>query len=166
MQNFRFRMLSGLLLLLPLLLGSNGMAEEKKVNKKDVCAQAHPEQLCNSGNTCGSATNPCTVDVKRTANSTAATADVTTPKGNALFCVAPGTTVTWRTTAKNTGFVVDFPSSPFDTPGAIIGGSDRSVNTEAKQAGCYNYTAGACVSGVIQGMCRDSSATMIVTGSK
>ncbi len=35
------------------------------------------------------------------------TASISAPKSNALFCVKAGTTVTWKSTSKNIGFVVD-----------------------------------------------------------
>jgi hypothetical protein len=63
--------------------------------------------------------------------------------------------------------VVDIggPSSPFDPAGAIIGGSDREVSVTAKTPGCYKYSAGACVSGAIYGMCGTATAEIIVTGN-
>jgi plastocyanin len=76
--------------------------------------------------------------------------------------VKAGTQVTWKSDTKHQGFVVDFgPNSPFDTPD-IIGGSDRSVTTTAKTPGCYRYSAGACLSGAIYGMCGNSNAEVVV----
>jgi plastocyanin len=104
--------------------------------------------------------------VKRTANAASATADIQNAKANALFCVKAGTTVQWKSTGKNIGFVVDMGSaSPFDPAGAIIGGSDRSVTVVAKKTGCYRYSAGACMSGAIYGMCGTGYAKLIVVGS-
>jgi plastocyanin len=81
--------------------------------------------------------------------------------------VATGTKVTWKSTAKNIGFVVDIgETSPFEPAGAIIGGSDRAVTVVAKTPGCYKYSAGACMSGAIYGMCKDTSAELIVVGGK
>jgi hypothetical protein len=75
--------------------------------------------------------------------------------------------VTWKSTAKNVGFIVDPGTpSPFEPVGAIIGGSDRSVNVVARIPGCYKYSAGACMSGAIYGMCKETSAEIIVTGGK
>jgi hypothetical protein len=66
--------------------------------------------------------------------------------------------------SKNVGFVVDFgPSSPFEQ-GTIIGGSDRQVSAVAKNPGCHKFSAGACVSGAIYGMCGQTNAEIIVTG--
>jgi hypothetical protein len=55
-------------------------------------------------------------------------------------------------------------SAPFDEGGTIMGGSDRSVSVVAKNAGCYKFSAGACVSGAIYGMCGTGNAEMIVVG--
>jgi hypothetical protein len=60
---------------------------------------------------------------------------------------------------------VDFgPADPFAQGGTIIGGSDRSVSVVAKKPGCYKYSAGACVSGAIYGMCGNANAEVIVVG--
>jgi plastocyanin len=145
-----------------LLLLSNATAQSK--SNKYACAEVNPAQLCTSANTCGSATNPCSVDVKKTANSASATPSIPNPKGNSLFCVKVGTTVTWNSTGKDNGFVVDVgPASPFEPPGAIIGGSDRSVSVVAKRPGCFKYSAGACQSGATYGMCGTANAEFIVT---
>jgi hypothetical protein len=101
--------------------------------------------------------------VKRTANSASATPSIQNPKGNALFCVKVGTTVNWKSTAKDTGFLVDVgPTSPFDRPGSINGGSDRQVSVVAKREGCFKYSAGACKSGAIYGMCQSTNAEFVV----
>lgn len=62
--------------------------------------------------------------------------------------------------------VVDVgPSSPFEPGGAIIGGTDRTISVVARKAGCYKYSAGACMSGAIYGMCGTADAEFIVKGS-
>jgi plastocyanin len=92
---------------------------------------------------------------------------ISNAEDNALFCVTAGTTVTWESTGKNIGFVVDpGTTSPCEPEGAIIGGSDRSVSVVAKTAGCYKYSTGACASGAIYGTCKEISAEVIVTGGK
>jgi plastocyanin len=151
-------------LLLPIaLLASLGMAADKKPNAKYACAEPDPAAMCTPANTCGSASTPCVVDVKRTANSASATPSIPGAKGNSTFCVKAGTTVVWKSTSKNVGFVVDVSeASPFDPSGAIIGGSDREVTTVAKRPGCFKYSAGACVSGAIYGMCASANAEVIV----
>jgi len=149
-------------LLLPILaLSAYATAQSKSSNY--ACAEAKPAQLCNAANTCGSASTPCVVDVKRTANAASSTPDIPNAKNNSLFCVKVGTTVQWKSTGKDIGFVVDLgPASPFDPAGAIIGGSDRSVSVMAKTPGCYKYSAGACRSGAIYGMCGQTNAELIV----
>lgn len=152
-------------LLLPaVVLCSYSMAQSK--SSKYACSEPHPAQLCTAANTCGSASTPCAVDVKRTSNSASATPMIPNAKGNSLFCIAAGTTVQWKSTGKDIGFVVDFgPQSPFDPAGAIIGGSDRSVTVVAKKPGCYKYSAGACMSGAIYGMCGEANVMLIVTAN-
>ena len=152
-----------LLALLLLLLANSAIAQTK--SSKYACSEPNPAQLCNESNTCGSASTPCAVDVKRTANGASSTPSIPNAKDNALFCVTAGTTVIWKSTGKNIGFVVDpGTTSPFEPGGAIIGGSDRSVSVVAKTAGCYKYSAGACMSGAIYGMCKEISAEVIVIG--
>ena len=150
-------------LLLPLVVLSTYATAQSKSNPY-ACSPSVSAQMCTAENTCGSASNPCSVDVKRTANAASSTPSIPNAKGNSLFCIKPGTTVQWKSTGKDIGFVVDFgPSSPFDPPGAIIGGSDRSVSVVAKKPGCYKYSAGACRSGAIYGMCGQTNVQLIVT---
>jgi plastocyanin len=145
-----------------LVLLSNVTAQSK--SSKYACSEPNPAQLCSAANTCGSASTPCTVDVKRTADSASSTPSIPNAKGNSLFCVKVGTTVTWNSTGKDNGFVVDVgPASPFEPAGAIIGGSDRSVSVVAKRTGCFKYSAGACQSGATYGMCDTANAELIVT---
>lgn len=157
-----FKISCGWLCLALLWLPSNATAQSK--SSKYACVEVNPAQLCTGANTCGSATNPCTVDVKRTEDSASATPSIPNAKGNSLFCVKVGTTVTWNSTGKDNGFVVDVgPASPFEPAGAIIGGSDRSVSVVAKRPGCFKYSAGACQSGATYGMCGTANAEFIVT---
>jgi hypothetical protein len=136
---------------------------DKKGSGKYACSESNPASLCNAENTCGSASASCTVDVKRTANSASATPSITKPKSNGLFCVTQGTPVVWKSTQKNTGFVIDFgPASPFEPQDTIIGGSNRDVSVAAKEPGCYKYSVGACVSGTTYGMCGSSNAEAVV----
>jgi plastocyanin len=148
-------------LLLPMVvLSSYAMAQ----SDKNACSQPNPAQLCTAANTCGSASTPCDVDVKRTANAASSTPGIPNAKGNSLFCVKSGTTVQWKSTGKNIGFVVDLgTTSPFEPGGAIIGGTDRTVSVVARKPGCYKYSAGACMSGAIYGMCGQANAMLIIT---
>jgi hypothetical protein len=143
-------------------LGNVAAAQSKG---KYICDEPNPQSLCTADNTC-SAAGPCTVDLKRTGmNGATATPGFPKAKGNSLFCVKPGTTVTWLSSSKNTGFVIDFgPSSPFDPPDAIIGGANKPVSVVAKRSGCFKYSAGACVSGATYGMCGSGAAEAIVIG--
>jgi hypothetical protein len=132
-------------------------------NDKYACAEPNPQSICNAGNTCGSASSPCKVDVKRDDYGASATPAIPGAKGNSTFCVKTGTTIIWESTQKNTGFVVDFGSaSPFGSDDAIIGGAQKPVSVTAGKAGCYKYSAGACISGEIQGMCGSSAAEAII----
>jgi len=151
-------------ILLPLLLLGNYMtAKEKDKGAKYVCSETNPQSMCDASTTCGSATDPCTIDVKRTANAAAVKPSIPDAKENKPFCIRVGTTVTWKSESKDTGFVLDFgPNSPFDQA-AIIGGTDRSVSVVAKKPGCYKFSAGACTPGSIYGMCSETSTEIIVT---
>jgi len=55
------------------------------------------------------------------------------------------------------------PTSPFDPPDDIVGGSNKAVTVVAKTPGCYKFSAGACLSGAIYGMCGNSNAELIIT---
>ncbi len=134
-------------------------------NDKYACTEPNPQSLCNAGNTCGSSSSPCTVDVKRDNYGASATPGITGAKGNSTFCVKTGTTIVWDSTQKNTGFVIDFgSSSPFGSDDAIMGGAKHPISVTAGKAGCYKYSAGACVSGEIQGMCGSGAAEVIIVG--
>jgi hypothetical protein len=101
-------------LLLTLLALSDSSSAQSK-SSKYACSEPNPAQLCTAANSCGSASSPCTVDVKRTSNAASATPGISNATANALFCVKAGTTVKWISTEKENGFVVDVgPSSPFD----------------------------------------------------
>jgi len=141
--------------------------EAQRGPDKYLCSEPNPQSICNAENTCGSSSAPCVVDIKRTAAEASATPSIPKAKANVPFCVKVGTTVTWKSVSKNTGFVVDFGlDSPFEPTGAIIGGSDRAVSTVVKKKGCYKYSAGACVSGAIYGMCGSVETKLVITGSE
>jgi hypothetical protein len=147
------------------LLSGNPAAQSQ--NSKDACAGANAAQMCTTANTCGSASNPCSVDVKRTANSASSTPSIPNAKGNSLFCVNVGTTVVWKTTDKGDGFVIDFgASSLFDPTGAIRGGSARSASVVATRTGCFKYSVSACHPGEVYGMCGTANPVIIVIDKK
>jgi len=154
------------LLTVPVLMTGFLDGKEKKKPKNDVCSASTPGSICNVANTCGSAASACEVDIKREGgDSASATPNIPNAKSNAPFCVKAGTTITFRSTSKDTGFVLDFgTSSPFDSGTAITGGADRPVSVVAKKAGCYTYSVGACTAGTIYGMCGDDAAQFIVSG--
>lgn len=133
-------------------------------SSKYACSEPNPASLCTAANTCGSASAPCSVDVKRTANSASSTPGIAGAKGNSTFCVKAGTKVTFQSSAKHLGFLLDFGDpAPFAETDDITGGSSKPVTVTAKTPGCYKYSVGACASGAIYGMCKDASAEMIVT---
>lgn len=138
---------------------------QNKRDSKYVCSESNPASICNASNRCGSDSEPCVVDLKRKGGTSATvTPGITNAKANTPFCVKVGTTVTWRSSSKNTGFILDFgPSSPFNTPGAIIGGSDRPISVVAKRPGCYKFSLGACIAGSIYGMCGSTASEIVVT---
>ena len=151
-----------------LVLAPMMLVHQASAAKKASCAAPDPAQQCTPTITCGSASNPCVVDVKRGAGKWAnSKPDLPEAKDNALFCIQAGTKVTWKSSRKNTGFVVDFgETSPFVPEGAIIGGSNREVEVEAKKPGCYKYSVGACISGTVSGMCGSSPAELVILGPK
>jgi hypothetical protein len=68
--------------------------------------------------------------------------------------------------ARNDKYVVDFGSPfSFDSEDAIVGGAKRPVSVTAKKAGCHKYSAGACISWAIQGMCGSAAAEAIILPS-
>ncbi len=150
------------LLLLPIVLLATYMAAKGKDSDKYLCSESDAQGICNASTTCGSASTPCVVDIKRTANAASVTPGIPGAKENAPFCIKVGTKVTFKSVSKNVGFVLDFgPSSPFGQ-GTIIGGSDRSVTAVANKPGCFKFSTGACVSGAIYGMCGETSTEIVV----
>jgi plastocyanin len=160
-RNRSFALQCASLLSTIVILSSYTTAQSK--NDKYACSEANPAQLCSAANTCGSASAPCSVDVQRTAYAASATPSIPGAKGNSLFCLKAGTTVQWKSTRKNVGFVVDVGNgTPFATAGPIIGGTERTISVVAKTPGCYKYSAGACVSGSLSGMCGEGNAEFVI----
>jgi hypothetical protein len=156
-------------LLLPVLLIASFAAadDKKKDNSKDACANPNPASLCSADNTCGSASSPCTVNIKRTSYSSSATPSIPGAKGNDLFCVQTGTTVVWQATGKGIGFLVDpGKSSPFTPPGTFMGGSEKSISTVAKTPGCITYHVSATAQNGIYGKSKAATAQLIVVGGQ
>src|ERR1700741_1058751 len=92
------------LLAIPLVLLAQTIQAQ---NSKYACKEPNPASICTASNTCGSSSEPCSVDVKRTANSASATPSIQGAKGNSTFCVKAGTTVIWKSDTKHEGFIVD-----------------------------------------------------------
>jgi plastocyanin len=154
------------LAVLPLVLTSFivGKDTQKKI-KGDVCSNSNPASICGAANTCGSASSPCSIDLRRSGGTNAtATPNIPDAKSNKAFCIKVGTTVTFMSSSKNTGFVVDFGSKdPFDHEGAIMGGADRPITVTAKHPGCYTYSVGACTAGTVYGMCGNTDTQLIIS---
>jgi plastocyanin len=168
MKNYRNLAALCCLIVLPLLLTSltAGWDNKKKI-KGDVCSASSPASICTTANTCGSASTPCTIEIKRSGGSYAtATPDFPDAKSNKAFCIKVGTTVIFKGGSKNTGFVIDFGTeNPFDHDGSIIGGSDRPITVTAQHPGCYTYSVGACTPGTVYGMCGNANTQLIISSN-
>jgi hypothetical protein len=168
MKVYRYLATVSFLIVLPLLVTSFivGQDSKKKV-KNGVCSSSNPASICAEPNTCGSVSSPCTIDIRRS-GSNYATSKPSIPdaKTNKPFCVKVGTTVTFSTSSKNTGFVIDFgKDNPFDHEGSIIGGADRPITVIAKHPGCYTYSIGACTPGTVSGMCGNANTQLIISAN-
>ncbi len=168
MKIYRYLAAVFCLLVFPLLATTFlvGKDAQKKI-KGDVCSASNPASICNEANTCGSASSPCNINIKRSQGTSAtATPDFPGAKSNKAFCIKVGTTVTFMSTSKNTGFVVDFGNAnPFDHDGSVIGGADRPITVTAKHPGCYTYSVGACTPGTIYGMCGNTDTQLIISAN-
>ena len=148
------------------LVGARSAEQDNKKADKYSCSETNPETACNASNTCGSADAPCVVDVTRTGNSASVTPVVTRPSGNA-FCINAGTTVMWKSTSKDTGFLVNFnPSSPFDPPDTITGGSKKPVSVKAVKPGCFPFSFQATKASAVHGVSKASRGKLIVLAGK
>jgi plastocyanin len=168
MKVYRYLAAASFLIVLPLLVTSFivGQDSKKKV-KNDVCSSSNPASICAEASTCGSASSPCTIDIRRSgSNYATAKASIPDAKANKAFCIKAGTTVTFSTSSKNTGFVIDFgKDNPFDHEGSIIGGADRPITVIAKHPGCYTYSIGACTPGTVSGMCGNAMTQLIISAN-
>ena len=150
-------------MIVALLCATSALAQKKKANPY-ACNQPQAENLCTAANTCGSASTPCVVSIRKSGSGASIAPTTAEGKSNQLFCVKAGTTINFETKSKNTGFVVDFgPQSPFDKEDSIVGGSKKPDSAVAKSPGCYRFSAGACVSGAVDGMCGTQMAEMVIT---
>ena len=151
------------LLLLSCVVLLNCAAAQAQKKSKYACAEDQPESRCNAANTCGSASSPCTVDIRRGSDSANVKPSIPDVKNNQLFCIKAGTTVVWMSSNKNNGFMVSFGSdSPFEPDGPIMGGGKKQVTTKAVTPGCYRYDAGAFRSGTVKGMSGGSNPELVI----
>ncbi|HTQ96449.1 MAG TPA: hypothetical protein VMH89_06565 [Candidatus Acidoferrum sp.] len=147
-------------------LVEGGDKKKAKKVKNDICAAGTSSNVC-ADRRCGSESAACEVDITRIADDSAsAKPGIPNAKDNEPFCVKVGTTITFKSKSKNTGFVLDFGnSSPFDSGSVIMGGADRPISVVAKKPGCYTYTVGACTAGTIYGMCGEEAAQLVVSAN-
>lgn len=164
MNTLRTSLISGSLLLVPLLVAGHFAAGgEKEGDKDSICSAATPQSICDARTTCGSRSTPCVVNVKRGSHSASATPSIPEAKGNVRFCVKAGTTITWQSSSKSTGFILDFgDSSPFESQTTITGGSKRSASVVAQKPGCFKFSVSACREAAISGMCESGRAELVV----
>jgi len=168
MKIYRYLAVLFCLFALPLLLTGFLVGKDtKKKIKNDVCSASNPASICVAANTCGSASSPCSIDIRRSGGSYAtATPSIPDAKSNKAFCIKVGTTVTFMSSSKRTGFVIDFgKTDPFDHDGTIIGGADRPITVTAKNPGCYTYSVGACTAGTVYGMCGNADTQLIISAN-
>jgi hypothetical protein len=77
--------------------------------------------------------------------------------------VRAGTTITWQSGSKNSGFIVDFgENTPFESQATITGGSKRPVSLVAKKPGCFRFSINACREAAVKGMCTSGSGELVV----
>ena len=149
-----------LLSFVALLSCATALAQKKG---KYACEEEQPESLCNAANTCGSASSPCTIDITRSAHSSNVKPGIPNAKNNQFFCIKAGSTVVWKSSNKNHGFMVSFGSdSPFDIDGPIMGGGKKQVTTQSVTPGCYKYDAGSFRSGTVYGMSSGSKPELVI----
>ena len=96
------------LLLLAYIGAVSCAATHAQKKSRYACEKRTRRPMCTAVNTCGSASATCTVDVRRSGDSANVTPSILGAKKNQLFCVRVGTTVVWKTSNKNNGFMVSF----------------------------------------------------------
>lgn len=130
---------------------------------KYVCDEQQPEGMCNAANTCGSSSFPCTIDITRSSDSANVKPGIPNARNNQFFCIKAGTTVVWKSSNQNNGFMVSFGTdSPFDPDTPIMGGGKKPVRRIASTPGCYKYDAGAFRSGTVYGMSGVTKSELVI----
>ena len=158
-MRMQLRLCSVMLVTAFVMLGST-LANAKT---KYVCDEPQPADKCNTGNTCGSASSPCTIDIRKSGAGASVKPGIADARGNQFFCVRAGTTVVWKTSNKNTGFSISFGTdSPFTPGDPIIGGGSKPITVKAQTPGCYKYDAGAFYSGAVYGMSGGSKPELVI----
>ena len=156
-----FNIWSEMLLLACIVLLSGTAQAQKK--SKYVCDEAQPESMCTAENTCGSASDSCTINITKGGSSSNVKPGIPNAKNNQFFCIKAGTTVVWKSSSKNTGFMVSFGTdSPFEPDSPILGGGSKPVTVTASTPGCYKYDAGAFRSGAVYGMSVGSKPELVI----
>ena len=61
-----------------------GLSQAKS---KYACDEPDPTSLCNAANTCGSASNPCTININKSGSASTVKPSVPNAKNNQFFCV-------------------------------------------------------------------------------
>lgn len=154
------KQLATILIVSCMVLLACGLAQAKS---KYACDEPDPASLCSAANTCGSASNPCSININKSGSSSTVRPSVPNAKDNQLFCIKKGTTVIWMTSNKNTGFMVSFGTdNPFEPDDPIIGGANKQVTVKAATPGCYKYDAGAFYSGATYGMSGGSKPELVI----
>ena len=123
-------------LVVGLLPNPAGAEEKKKGGNKYACSEPNPASQCNAGNTCGSASAPCSVDVKRTVLFVLRHAQYSGREGKP-------TVLRQHWNDGNVDVLVEEHGvprrlravSPFDPPDPIMGGSKKSVHGKGCQTG-------------------------------
>ena len=134
-----------------------------QAKSKYICDETQPADMCNTGNTCGSASTPCTINIQKSGAGASVKPSIPDAKANQFFCIKAGTMVTWMTSNKNTGFSISFGTdSPFTPDDYIAGGGSKPVTVKAQNPGCYKYDAGAFYSGAVFGMSAGSKPELVI----
>ena len=158
-MRMQMRSCSVVLVTAVLILGST-LANAKS---KYICDEPQPADKCNTGNTCGSASTPCKIDIRKSGDGASVKPGIHDAKGNQFFCIRAGTSVVWMTSNKNTGFSISFGTdSPFTPDDAIIGGGSKPITVKAETPGCYKYDAGAFYPGAVYGMSGGSKPELVI----
>jgi hypothetical protein len=144
------------------LIAVNSATQAQKKSKY-ICDEPQPASLCNEANTCGSASSTCSINITKSGEGANVKPGIPNAKSNKFFCIKAGTTVTWMSSNKNTGFSISFGTdSPFEPDDPIVGGGQKPVTVKAQTPGCYKYDAGAFYSGAIYGMAGGSKPELVI----